>query len=244
MSSSSCQLILASASPRRRELLALLGAQYICLASPVEDHPAPPPDALVAHLPPLPEPLPVAAHPTLVAWRKAADIGRHHPDAFVLAADTEVVIDGMVLGKPRDADHARAMIRRLAGRAHTVMTGLCLLLPRDAQNDGVLYDGRRALFDLVASRVHFRALSDDEIAAYVALGESFDKAGGYGLQSGGAVLIKSIEGSYTNVVGLPLPAVARLLRAAGIEPPIDPVEAYHTWLRSQGKEPALWPTQP
>ncbi len=242
--SSSHPLILASASPRRRELLAYLGVEYTCLASPAEDHPAPAPVDLAAALPPLPEPLPIDAHPTLVAWRKAADIGRRHPDAIVLAADTEVVIDGMVLGKPRDEDHACAMIRRLAGRAHTVLTGLCLLLPPAVDRSGVLYDGRQMLFDLVASRVRFRALSDDEIAAYVALGESLDKAGGYGLQSGGAALIDSIEGSYTNVVGLPLPAVARLLRAAGVEVPVEPVEAYLRWLRSQGKEPAPWPTQP
>lgn len=238
------QLILASASPRRRELLALLGVEYLCRASPAEDHPAPPPVELLAYLPSLPEPLPIEVHPTLVAWRKAADVGQHYPEAVVLAADTEVVIDGMVLGKPRDEDHAIAMIRRLAGRAHTVLTGLCLLVPQNVDGDGVMYGGRRVLFDLVASRVHFRPLRDDEIAAYVALGESLDKAGGYGLQSGGAALIALIEGSYTNVVGLPLPAVARLLRAAGIEPRIDPVEAYHTWLRSQGKEPAPWPTQP
>ncbi|MEF3273261.1 MAG: Maf family protein [Chloroflexus sp.] len=238
------RLILASASPRRRELLAQLGVDYTCLASPAEDHPAPPPPNLLEHLPALPVALPIAAHPTLVAWRKAADISRQHPDAIVLAADTEVVIDGEVLGKPRDVDHACAMIRRLAGRSHTVLTGLCLLLPPTATAVGVWYDGRRVLFDLVASQVSFRPLTDDEIAAYVALGESLDKAGGYGLQSGGAALIDKIEGSYTNVVGLPLPAVARLLRAAGIELPVDPVAAYHAWLRSQGKEPAPWPTQP
>ncbi|WP_298818415.1 Maf family protein [Chloroflexus sp.] len=237
-------LILASASPRRRELLSQLGVDYICLPSLAEDQPAPPPSDLLDHLPALPTAMPLAQHPTLIAWRKAADIGSQHPDAVVLAADTEVVIDGTVLGKPRDADHACAMIRRLAGRAHTVLTGLCLLLPSAATTAGVLYDGRRALFDLVASQVYFRPLSDDEIAAYVALGESLDKAGGYGLQSGGAALIEKIEGSYTNVVGLPLPAVAQLLRVVGMTTPVDPIEAYLSWLRSQGKEPAPWPTQP
>ncbi|ACL25238.1 Maf family protein [Chloroflexus aggregans] len=238
------QLILASASPRRRELLAHLGVAYTCVASTAEDHPPPPLPALHEHLPPLPVDLPADDHPTLIAWRKADDISRQHPNAIVLAADTEVVIDGMVLGKPRDEDHARAMIRRLAGRVHTVLSGLCLLIPLAYGVDGIVYEGRRALFDLVASRVRFRPLSDEEIAAYVALGESLDKAGGYGLQSGGAALIESIEGSYTNVVGFPLPAVARLLRTAGITPPVDPIQAYAAWLRSQGKEPAPWPTQP
>ncbi len=227
-------LILASASPRRRELLARLGVSYTCLASPAEEHPAPPPAELIERLPPLPVELPLIAHPTLVAWRKAADISRQHPTAIVLAADTEVAIDGMVLGKPRDEAHAQAMIERLAGRAHAVLTGLCLLMPVTNGSAGFVYDHRRVLFDLVVSWVHFRPLTSAEIAAYVAQGESLDKAGAYGLQSGGAALVAAIEGSYTNVVGLPLPAVARLLRAAGIEPTVDPEEAYRAWLRSQG----------
>lgn len=236
--------ILASASPRRRELLARLGVSYHCVASQAEEQPLPPPAELLSHLPSLPIPLPIESHPTLVAWRKASDISNQHPDAIVLAADTEVAIDGMVLGKPRDEAHAHEMLRRLVGRAHTVLTGLCIVTPPSVHTSGFLYDGKRVLFDLVASQVHMRPLSDEEIAAYVAQGESLDKAGGYGLQSGGGALITRIEGSYTNVVGLPLLAVARLLRTVGIEPPVDPIKAYDEWLRSQGKEPAPWPTQP
>jgi MAF protein len=237
-------LILASASPRRRELLGQLGVSYTCLVSQVEDYPAPPPPDLVEHLPALPLALPLEAHPTLVAWRKAADVSQQHPDAIVLAADTEVAIDGTVLGKPQNQDHAIAMLRRLAGRTHTVLTGLCIVMHPDMGTEGFIYDQRRVLFDLVVSRVTMRSLSEDEIAVYVASGESLDKAGGYGLQSGGAALIAAIDGSYTNVVGLPLPAVARLLQIAGIQPPIDPEQAYHAWLRNQGKEPPPWSIQP
>jgi septum formation protein len=237
-------LILASASPRRRELLGQLGVSYTCLVSQVEDNPVPLPPELLNHAPALPVALPLAAHPTLVAWRKAADISQQHPDAIVLAADTEVAIDGMVLGKPQNEDHAIAMLRRLAGRTHTVLTGLCIMMPPDIGTEGFIYNQRRVLFDLVVSRVTMRSLSEDEIAAYVASGESLDKAGGYGLQSGGAALIAAIDGSYTNVVGLPLPAVARLLQIAGIQPPIDPEQAYHAWLRNQGKEPPPWSIQP
>ena len=123
----------------------------------------------------------------------------------VLAADTTVVLDGEILGKPLDDADARAMLARLAGRPHEVLTGVAVL------------DGRGLLVDtVVATRVRFRALTPAEIAAYVASGEPLDKAGAYGIQGLGGALVERIEGSYSNVVGLPLAETLALLDAAGV----------------------------
>ena len=119
------ELLLASASPRRRELLGLLGQPFRAVANDGEERDHPPPPAVLAALPACPVPL--ATHPTLLAWRKADTACAESPGSVIIGADTIVVLDGDVLGKPRDPAHARSMLRRLSGRTHTVYTGLAVL---------------------------------------------------------------------------------------------------------------------
>jgi septum formation protein len=183
-------IVLASGSPRRTQLLALLGIPHtVDPAHEVDETPRPgeDPEALAKRL----------------AEQKAAGVAHRHPGVPVLAADTVVVLDGEVLNKPVDAADAERMLGRLAGRAHTVVTAVALA-----------HDGR---MDVRAdrTRVWFRTLSPDTIRAYVATGEPLDKAGAYGLQGYGAVLVERIDGDCFGVIGLPLRLVADLLEAAG-----------------------------
>ncbi len=234
------ELVLASASPRRRELLGLLGTPFRAVANDGEERDNPPPPAVVAALPACP--VPFATHPTLLAWRKAAVACAEAPDSVIIGADTIVVLDGDVLGKPRDQAHARSMLRRLSGRTHTVYTGLAVVSPATGKwrlETGV--DIPNHQFDLVASDVVIDELADQEIDAYVATGEPMDKAGAYGIQGLGGRLVRSVAGSYTCVVGLPLVAIHRLLSIAGYAQLTDPTEAYMRWLDSQGKEPLSCP---
>jgi septum formation protein len=232
----STELLLASASPRRRELLGWLGQPFRAVANDGEerDHPAPP--AVVAALPACPVPL--ATHPTLLAWRKADAACAESPDGVIIGADTIVVLGGAVLGKPRDTTHARTMLRQLSGRTHTVYTGLAVI--GLAAGDQGLGNAHLQL-DLVASDVAIADLTDAEIEAYVATGEPMDKAGAYGIQGLGGRLVRAVAGSYTCVVGLPLVAIHRLLSEAGYTGLTDPTEAYMRWLDSQGKEPLPCP---
>lgn len=189
-------LILASASPRRRELLARIVAEFRVVPSGVDE-------ALDGG----PSPAAVAA----VALRKARAVASRHGHEVVLAADTVVVIDGAALGKPADPREARAMLRRLRGRPHEVITGLALV---DART------GREGV-SAVTTRVLMRDYGDDAIEAYVASGEPFDKAGGYAIQEAGGDLVGGYVGSYSNIVGLPLEAARRLLAGFGV-PLIEP----------------------
>jgi len=187
--------VLASGSPRRAALLARLGLTAIVRPSDVDETPQPDesPDDLVRRL------------AALKAMAAAAS-----DEEVVLAADTEVVLDGAVLGKPTDHDHAAAMLRRLSGRAHQVITGV-------AARRGPLVH-----VDAVHTTVVFRDLTDAELAWYLDTGEPFDKAGGYGLQGAGAALVARIEGSDTNVIGLPLAETVALLREVGLDPLVPP----------------------
>jgi septum formation protein len=181
------RLVLASASPRRRELLAAAGLDVDVDLVDVDERPlaGEPPDAYVER----------------VARLKAEAGSARHPGRVVLGADTAVVVDGEVLGKPRDAADAVAMLRRLAGREHDVMTGVA-----------VASAGRVESF-VERTRVTMAPLSPADIEAYVASGEPFDKAGAYAIQGGAARFILGFEGSYTNVVGLPLEKLFEVLRA-------------------------------
>lgn len=219
------KLLLASASPRRRELLRYLGVTYESIATSGEEERTEPPERVVHALPPFP--LDPWEHPTLLAWRKARAAAALGRPAHILAADTIVVIDGDILQKPCDSADARRMLRRLAGRTHTVYTGVVV---SDAWNRD------RLLFDLVRSDVSMAALTDQEIANYVASGEPLDKAGAYGIQGLGGRLVQHVEGSYTAVVGLPLATAHRLLHAAGVRQLVEPAEAFRRWLADQGKE--------
>jgi septum formation protein len=182
-------LILASRSPRRRKLLAQLGLDF-------EVHPSDLDENATNHR--LPEQL-----VEQLALEKARAVAARFPEALTLGADTIVVLDGDVLNKPADEAEARAMLRRLSGRTHTVYTGVALVHPAS----------QREVVDYEATEVTFAPLTDAEIDAYVATGSPLDKAGAYGIQDDyGAVFIRRIEGDYYNVVGLPLHRLYRMLR--------------------------------
>ncbi len=221
-------LVLASASPRRRELLSYFGLPFQSVATDAEEQEHAPED-IVALLPTASLPLRIHDHPTLRAWRKAHAVYEQMVAGVIIAADTIVVLDEDVLNKPEDAAHARMMLRRLSGREHIVYTGLAVLDGRPGHTDTLL-------LDLVASRVHVAELSDDQIAAYVATGEPLDKAGAYGIQGLGGRLVRMVIGSYTNVVGLPVIDLHQLLTKIGIVGLADPHTVYQRWLSDQGKE--------
>ena len=182
-------MILASASPRRAEILRSLQIPFrVCPADVPEE--------------PLPGETAEAAAARLSA-EKATRVARREPGAWVLGADTLVSLDGLILGKPRDAEDASGMLRRLAGREHRVVTALHLT---EGSSDGIGI--------VEVSRVRFAAMSEEEIAWYAATGEPADKAGAYGVQGLGARFIEEIHGSFTNVMGLPARALYRLLRGA------------------------------
>lgn len=248
------ELVLASASPRRRELLALLGVPFVSIATDAEETDnLVAPAHVVAAVPPCP--LRQTDHPTLLAWHKVQAVVQSHNARVVLGADTTVVLDGMILNKPTSADHAAIMLRQLSGQEHTVYTGLCVYARTEdalsvaappnpqsaARTWSMPHTGGWVFFDLVASRVTMAPLLPEEIAAYVATGEPMDKAGAYGIQGIGGTLVRQVVGSYTSVVGLPLTATRDLLAAAGISGLADPTIAYHSWLHAQGKEPLPCP---
>lgn len=194
------ELILASGSPRRRELLARLGLPFHVETSdePEDADPSLPPERLVMDL--------AERKARAVAARQA---GSAPGEVLVLGGDTVVALYGALLGKPADAAEAAAMLARLAGRSHEVWTGIAVV---DAATGRV---ERHA----VPTVIRFRDLTDDEIAAYAATGEGFDKAGGYAIQGGAADFVAAIHGCWTNVVGLPLCEVAELLRRFGVAIP-------------------------
>lgn len=184
------QVILASASPRRQELLRQVGIEPIVRPADFEE------EAGSA----------AAAREVALAnaLGKCRAVALKEGDALpVVAADTIVVIDEAILGKPRDAEDAVAMLTRLSGRSHQVMTGVA-----------VRYAGRESA-QVCTTQVHFRELSAAEIEAYVATGEPLDKAGAYGIQGRGALLVEKIEGCYNNVVGLPLTMLYSMLKEIG-----------------------------
>lgn len=173
--------ILASASSRRKEILSKLGINFECIVSGVDETVAPgtDPETAVAE----------------IARRKAQVVFDKHPGSCVIGADTIVVVDGEVLGKPKDEGDAYRMLKMLSGRTHIVMTGVC-----------VLYGWQEKSF-VQKTEVKFFELTEEEIDSYILSGEPMDKAGGYGIQGLGCTLVESVNGDYFNVVGLP---VARL----------------------------------
>ena len=186
-------LLLASASPRRRDLLASVQIPFEIEVPRIDEAARPGEDARTLT--------------RRLAQEKARAVHERRPrvEGLVLAADTAVVIEDEALGKPRDIGHAEAMLRRLSGRDHQVLTGFCLL---DQATE-------RIESKVAETRVWFRTLDEGEIRGYVATGEPMDKAGAYACQGVGAFLIARVEGSYTNVVGLPLGQVLEALRRVG-----------------------------
>jgi septum formation protein len=192
------EIILASSSPRRRELLNLLGLSFQVLAPQLEE------ERLAGEK--------AGEYARRLARDKARCIhgtlsGDQVASAVVIAADTVVAVDDQVLGKPVDPAEACAMLRSLSGRAHQVFTGLALLGPATEY------------VTLVATDVEMKSLTDGEIEAYVATDEPMDKAGAYAIQGGAAFMVRSLNGSYTNVVGLPMAELEEALRELfGIQP--------------------------
>jgi septum formation protein len=184
-------LILASASPRRQELLRSAGVPLKVMPSKADERFAPGEK---------PE-----KHALRLAREKAREVAEQFPDRWVLAADTVVVIGDRVLGKPKDPKEAGKMLRLLSGQKHRVITGYCLLHS----------SGRKRKEGHITTRVFFKPLTSEEIQWYISTREPFDKAGGYAIQGRGAFMVKRIVGSYTNVVGLPLCEVLEALQEVG-----------------------------
>lgn len=187
--------ILASGSPRRRELLASLGIDFRVIKSDLDETQRP-------------GEAPLAYVRRLSIEKASAVAASAPPDALILAADTVVIHQGEILGKPADAADARAMLTRLRDQAHTVCTALTLLNPPAPP-----------LTQLTQTEVVMRAYTDDEIEAYIATGDPFDKAGGYAIQHEGFHPVAHIVGSYTNVVGLPLETLKAMLIEVGYDLP-------------------------
>lgn len=190
------QLMLASASPRRRELLAQLAIPFTVLPAHIDESVKP------GEVP--------WAYTRRVAYAKALHVARQFPTAVVLGADSVVVLEHHILGKPHDPDDARQMLSRLSGRVHTVMTAVAVLQ----------YTRHVVCLDVVQTLVRFRPLLPSAIEHYIATGEPMDKAGAYAIQGTAAAFVESWTGCYTNVVGLPVRRTATLLQAVGLPVPI------------------------
>ena len=179
------KFILASNSPRRRELLSLAEIEYTVIPSECEEI--------------LPENIKAADAVEELARQKAADVFSRHEDAVIIAADTVVALDDTILGKPADEEDSFRMLMSLSGKTHTVYTGVCIM----TENHTDVFH--------CATQVEFYELSEKEIRDYISTGEPSDKAGAYGIQGKGSLLVKKINGDYFNVVGLPLAETVRHL---------------------------------
>jgi septum formation protein len=186
------RLVLASASPRRSDLLRPLGLDLVVEASGIDEAPRPGEDGV--------------AFARRAATEKAAAVARSRREDWVLGADTVVLSEGAVLGKPRDAAAACRMLERLSGRAHRVVTAVALFAPGAELAEAIA----------IESEVEFRRLAADEIRHYVATGEPLDKAGAYAIQGGASRFVARVAGSRSNVVGLPVEAVRDLLARHGV----------------------------
>ena len=185
-------IILASASPRRKEILEKTGLKFVVDESRFE------------------EKMDTGLKPhdlaKFLSREKAREVARRHSNALVIAADTIVVLRGRIFGKPCDKEQAKEMLRVFSGKTHSVITGFTII---DTAS-------KKELSRSISSKVFFKRLSADEIEAYIRSGEPLDKAGAYGIQGLGAVLIKRIEGDFFNVMGLPLNALAESLKKFGV----------------------------
>lgn len=181
-------IILASASPRRRELLTLICEDFKSVSPDVDET--------------VPAQVEILERPQFLAVKKAMHVCMELSEkAVVIGCDTGVFIDDEMLGKPKDEEEAFSMLKKLQGKDHLVVTGCCIT------------DGTHKREFSVTSRVFFYPLSDEDIKDYIATGEPMDKAGAYGIQGKGSLLIEKIQGDYFNIVGLPLSALARELKA-------------------------------
>ena len=187
---SECRVVLASASPRRRQLLELIGIEHDIQPANIDESVRP------RETP--------ARYAERLAREKASVVASRDPDRITIAADTTVVVNKKVLGKPENEEDARRMLSMLSGREHTVITAIAVAR------------GRKLRSAVEEVRVRFRRLHDDEINAYIATGEPMDKAGAYRIQGYGATIVECIEGDYFSVMGLPLAKLVDLLRDLGV----------------------------
>ena len=188
-------IVLASASPRREELLALIVPEFCVIPSDYDESDLPS--------------MPPGRHVVESAEAKARDVAERVDDGVVIGADTIVVADDEILGKPVDDEDARRMLRLLSGRSHYVYTGICVVRRIGAQTV-------QRLSDSVRTEVIFAPLTEEMIDAYIATGEPLDKAGAYGIQEKGSVLVEGVVGDYFTVVGLPVFRLSRMLCEAGV----------------------------
>ena len=195
------RLILASASPRRRELFSLLQVPFVAAAADVDEEieEGESPQEMVCRL----------------SLAKARAVAISYPEGLIVAADTIVALDGVVLGKPADEAEAVAMLRRLRGREHTVLSGVTVYHPASG----------RAITELAESAVWMRAYADEEVARYAASGDPLDKAGAYAIQHQNFSPVERIGGCYANVMGLPLCHLARALAQFGVTLTVDVPQA-------------------
>lgn len=182
--------ILASQSPRRKQLLSMLGLEFDIITANIDETMDPS--------------VPVEEAVMEVCRRKAEAVGAENPGKVIVSADTVVTVEGRILGKPHSEAEAMQMLQSLSGRSHTVMTAICL------------YRDGTAETHVEKTRVVFKPLSEEEILAYIATGSPMDKAGAYGIQDGAAVFVEALEGDYYNVMGLPLCLLTKCLRQWGI----------------------------
>lgn len=185
------KIILASGSPRRRELLEVMGLEFEVIVSDADESS-------------VSEDVPVELYVQELALLKAAATAKsviRRKSALIISADTIVTFDGEILGKPKDEQDAFNMLKRLSGRTHAVYTGYCVMRMRDG----------KTVCDRVRTEVTFKSLSDEKIWSYIKSGEPMDKAGSYGIQGKGSVLVGDISGDYFNVVGLPVSALSDTL---------------------------------
>lgn len=185
------RVVLASSSPRRRELLNLIGIAHTVSPADIDETPLPGE---------LPRP-----HAERLAREKAGVVAEREPNALVIAADTIVIVDGAILGKPQNQAEAESMLRRLSDRGHVVLTAVAVA------------HGGTVVSDVESVAVTFRELSEADIARYIATGEPMDKAGAYGIQGFGATIVTRIDGDYFAVMGLALGMTVRLMGSVGVE---------------------------
>lgn len=191
------RLVLASGSPRRRELLSSLNLTFDIIKPTVDEE-----AFQLNHLPP-------EEVVKFLSRTKAQDVFKHHTDALVIGSDTIVVLDEQIFGKPKSEEDAFRMLQALQGRTHRVFTGITIFHPEEREDYPPL------ISDALCTQVQMRSLSPDEIHAYIATGEPMDKAGAYAIQGYGSTLIERIDGCYFNVVGMSLYLLERLFKELG-----------------------------
>jgi septum formation protein len=187
------KIILASGSPRRKQILEQVGLNFTVEVSDYEEKPIPgiSPFEFVEKL----------------SLEKAKAVAKNHKDAIIIGADTTVVIDNQILGKPKTKEEAKEMLRKLSGNTHLVFTGFTVI---DIRNNKIITKH-------VITKIKFKNLSDEEIAGYVETGEPMDKAGAYGVQDRGALFVEHIEGDYSNITGLPIVNIFEILKTLGVD---------------------------